>query len=149
MPNLSTETIDRLRAVEKAILAEPELYSQHSIYPLKRDCNSESVGMTCDSCGSPACLFGWAVSLFPEDAAFDNSDPANLGVEMGNAGRRALKMDSAIAGRYGRPTWELLFEPGFWPRDRIQAYYDAVTPAERAQVAVDRIEHFIKTDGAE
>lgn len=39
-------------------------------------------------------------------------------------------------------------DPG-WPNAYVTAYYEAKTPADRLDVAIERLEHFLLTDGAE
>jgi len=57
MSNLSPLAIERLRAVKAAILAEPMLFDMQDDRPPNR------------SCGSPGCIFGWALFLWPNAAA--------------------------------------------------------------------------------
>lgn len=55
MSNLTPVAIERLRAVKAAILAEPLLFDMQIDDKPNR------------SCGSPGCIFGWALHLFRPD----------------------------------------------------------------------------------
>lgn len=58
---LSKETVEKLRAIKAAILAEPELYDQNEFPDIAR-------GHTCTS---PCCYVGWAIWLNnPDENAY-------------------------------------------------------------------------------
>lgn len=124
---LSTQTVTRLRAVAAAILAEPALYNQWAGEIPKRSATG--------SCGTPACILGWAVALFMiRTNALHTLKP----------GARALGMTV--------PTAKILYVPGYWPRTFYRAYLEARNRSDHftsACVAVARIEHFIRTHGRE
>lgn len=113
-------SVRRLREVAAQIMREPLRYNQHS------------TGRP--DCGAPACLLGWAIHLFGGDAR----------VYQVAEGARVLRITHLQAGR--------LYRPGLWPEAFRSDYsvakhhrYDFTA----ACVAVARIEHFIRTNGAE
>lgn len=110
-----------LRKIQKAILAKPERYDQNET------CFPNS------SCGTKACIGGW-VQHFTKSA--------DWGTRLG--------LDEAQLWRLCSGTEPKGFVFGHkWPLKFLDAYKNAKTPAGRARVAVRRIDHFIKTNGAE
>lgn len=118
--NLSALTIRRLRKVAAAILKEPELYDQGE--PFLPD----------PTCGTQACIAGWAVHLF--DKRFDRNG------SLPDAAARALQIDRSEVGK--------LYWRSSWP-EKLCDQLTGGSALKKARVAARRIEHFIKTDGAE
>jgi hypothetical protein len=124
-----------LRKVKKHILEEPKRLFMRT-YVFKKSYEGEKL-RTCMGkkrdfarCGTAACIAGWAVLLSKK------GDTVNL-----VTGREALELpDIETALR--------LFEPSSWP-DKFQDGLDDDGTIKTARVAAARIEHFIKTKGAE
>lgn len=122
--NLSKLTIQKMRAVIKAVLAEPEFYDQ-SNYPKNYDC-----GLEC-------CSAGWAVWLdnprtYKRKALneeFDWQDEAEKALGLGSTGSK------------------LFWGYSSWPSPFADMYRYALTPLERAKAMAARWERFIATDG--
>lgn len=129
-----------LRKIQKHILAEPKRYNQNVTIETDQD-EIRDVNGGVPKCGTMACIGGWAYILSrvrPNlDFTFDH---------LGKA-RRELKITDEQADR--------LFDSvasgctNYWPKKYADAYLKAKTPAGRARAAARRIDHFIKTKGAE
>lgn len=87
------------------------------------------------SCGTVACIGGWA-------AALDKGlvDPIVID-EPFTFYSNVLDLDLQQASR-------LLLQSG-WPYGYLKAYKKAETDQERGEAAYDRIQHFLKTEGKE
>lgn len=137
---LSALTIRRLRRVKEAILKEPDLYDQQAGNP------------PAHTCGTRGCILGWAAFFYgPKRKVILNADERRHRKSDFWPDLRVLRT-YARGCRYLRLTWEpafRLWSSEDWPsvfRSRLDR---ASTGEEEAQVAAERIEHFIKTGGAE
>jgi hypothetical protein len=130
---LSKESIKRLRMVKEAILANPQYYRQ------------EEWISAIEPCGTTCCIAGWADYLFNGKKAHEaraKAELSNYMVSWEYVAAKALGLDYCQA--------HTLTYPGSgWPVPFCTAYTRAKTPKQRAKVAARRIEHFIKTGGAE
>lgn len=127
-----------LRKIQKHILEEPLRYDQFSSI----DTDPVSIRQTngdVPACGTMACIAGWAYLLGAKNK--------NKDVDIFSTAQKLLRISKSERMRlfcapyyFGGVGWPLMFE---------RAYKKAETPAERAQVAFDRIDLFIKTKGAE
>ncbi len=122
--------IERMRAVQKAILAEPEHFDMEEFF-------KES------DCGTFACIAGFAVAVERRQlvAKFNLKNFYVSGKTTSEYAIEFLELDYKESG--------YLFHDMGWPQQFRDRYRKAITAKERAQIAVDRIEHFIKTDGKE
>ena len=126
-----------LRRVAKHISEEPLRLDMERI--VRR---GDDIKGTPPPCGTTACIAGWAILLAKKkdiSGYSDNHFPIIAG--------RPWDVTDARYLIGGMTTY--LFFVGSWPRNFSEAYRKALTPRERADVAVARIEHFIKTKGAE
>lgn len=114
-----------LRKVAKHISEEPRRLAM-SIFA-----DTGNTGDNAPPCGTIGCIAGWA-SILTGTSAADADDLT---------GRAALKLTLLEARR--------LFWTDGWPDDFSRRYWTAKTCKGRASTAVARIEHFIKTKGAE
>lgn len=109
-----------LRKIQKHILAEPKSYDQDA-------------WIREDDCGTVACIGGWASILSGNKdltAALEISEPS---------------LEVLLAPVPANPRlW-----PRRWPEKFYRGYLAAKTARGRARAAVRRIDHFIKTKGAE
>ncbi len=151
MSTISATTIRRLRRVRAAILANPRLYNQNSI-----QCADES-------CGTAACILGWANTLFPKtskrqrDAAKKswNAEDEHYFSVLSPDARRTLTCGTAalyLTAVQAKRLWT----PDQWPNpfrdEESRAYYELGSSEFRraaAWIAARRITHFIRTDGKE
>lgn len=132
----------RLRRVARAILKHPEHYNQGTYWD---DHELSSVGTLTErrllgKCGTQACVAGWAVALYPDEAR----------AAVGKRRLQAFDIPVAAAKILGlRPDeggYPDLFDVRWTYARRAQAMMDrATTPLARAKAAVARIEYLIKT----
>jgi hypothetical protein len=90
-------------------------------------------------CGTVACIAGWAIGV-------NASKPKSFfrKISYGQIAPLATaELELSI------PEKDRLFYQENWPTRYYTAYAKAKSPADRARVAARRIEHFIKTNGAE
>lgn len=123
-----------LRRIQKHILAEPLRYNQNITIEkgkpgqsYREDTNFKQG--TLPKCGTTACIGGWALSL-------------SFGARVFNftRARRVLGISTEEAEKLFSYTWD-----NSWPTKFKVAYNKAKTPRQRARIAFNRIEHFIKT----
>lgn len=84
------------------------------------------------NCQTTACIAGWTCALRPELVQ---------GPDAASAAQRLLGLDMSQSQR--------LFYKGSWPNRFVVNYDTSPSPAARARVTAERIEHFIATGGAE
>ena len=120
-----------LRKVKKVVLEEPRRLDM---------ANWIQTNMTAlpaeerPPCGTVACIAGWAIHL-------SGVDPALTPGAYSEIANGLLGLDEDQGRR--------LYYTGSWPESFDEAYHAAETAQERAQIAARRIDHFIKTKGAE
>ena len=120
--------IDRLREVKRHILNEPLGYSQNE-WCLTNHILIADIDGKVPKCGTRACIGGRAALLFAP-------------------GRDVYKVDSKkLLGITFAQGNRLFSVSGSWPEPYATQYAKANTPAERARIAVNRIEKFIRTKG--
>ena len=137
-----------LREVEKRILAEPRRFDMMTFGDKLDKEAIEALGEEAPPCGTVACIAGhvdwmthprlFAASVAIDRFARDDSIAERAAKELGLGFE--LSQDT-YAGR--------LFFDDEWPKKFQAAFSKAKTPLQRAEVAVKRIEHFIKTNGKE
>lgn len=129
-----------LRRVREQILREPRQFFMD--WWTTRDARAVRLkkGEEIPNCGTAACIAGWAVALSrgktPKQIARLEHIP--------EIGRKELGISDAQAER--------LFDAspfGEWPGQFRDFWQTAKTPIQRARIAARRINHFIKTKGAE
>ena len=93
-------------------------------------------------CGTVACIAGWALIL-SKKAKYNNEE-----FPVDSNGNQLGAIQAAQLLQI--PNWGTnLFYVDDWPRSFRAQYTKARTAKRRADIAVARIEHFIKTKGAE
>lgn len=92
-------------------------------------------------CGTVACIAGWAAVLSQQQGGETIREVASRLWNAADTGGDALEIDYDGQNR--------LFYTCDWPSKFREQYDAAKTPTARARVTVARIEHFIKTKGAE
>jgi hypothetical protein len=139
-----------LREVKKMILEEPRRLDMDTWAS-----NAREYGTPKDErppCGTVACIAGWTAILdyvgsrgkMPKGKALINlSDNAEA------TAQELLGLTSEQAARLFDSPAERWFSKNLWPQKFVDAYLAAKTPQQRARVTASRIEHFIRTKGAE
>ena len=135
-----------LRKVEKRILAEPRRFDMMTFGTKLNKRTIKALGKQAPPCGTVACIAGhvdWMTHprLFAASVAlgdYDDSIVERAAKELG------LGFEPSQDTKAGR-----LFFDNEWPEKFQAALAEAKTPLQRAEVAVKRIEHFIKTNGKE
>lgn len=137
-PKLKSKTVSLLRKIQKHILAEPRRLdmSGWGYYDKNPDASMPP-------CGTVGCIAGWALVLTGahdpvlSDFPLDTYTLAEevLALEDGQAERLFLLREHTFGPR--------------WPVKYECQYHRAKSPQGRARAAVRRIDHFIKTGGAE
>lgn len=95
-------------------------------------------------CGTVACIAGWGKVLSQPDPATALSDKDFLHKLFNLSAIEAAELFGLDYNGANR-----LFHVCNWPDEFESDYEHADTPEERAQAVADRIDHFIKTKGAE
>ena len=131
-----------LRKVAKHIAEEPRRFQMGTWYQSASmqdqvvEYSTKSSANTHDfpQCGTAACIGGWACILsgVTRKSVLDDAEAK---------AKKLLNLDSDSAFS--------LFSVRAWPSRFRDRYLSAKNPAARVRVAVARIEHFIKTKGAE
>lgn len=129
--------VDLLKRVADVILARPHDFDMDDF---EADAFHVSINKPDLSCGTVACIGGWAATL----AAGLNKPVARHEDFDYYAGILSIRTSEREIDEAER-----LFMCHEWPQQYRIAYYEAKTDQERAQVAYDRIHHFIATDGQE
>lgn len=127
--------ITLLRKVKKHILEEPRRLDMNVVL------NGDQSGPDAPPCGTIGCIGGWTnfLSGKPEDSLSDAA--IRLGLDSDEQGR----LFEEPAYTVSQPTEER----AGWPEKFMRRYLKAKTPQTRAKVTAERIDHFIKTKGAE
>lgn len=140
-----------LRKVQKFLLAEPRRFYMDQgvvdIEYLRRACGIEIAEKAAPPCGTTCCIAGATYILGKNIQKTLNFTKREWETVRKYAVRElGLQEDEAerlfyIIDMHGTDTG--------WPMKFCYAYANAKTPLQRAKVGVARIEHFIKTNGAE
>ena len=135
-----------LREVEKRILAEPRRFDMMTFGDKLDKEAIEALGEEAPPCGTVACIAGhvdWMTHprLFAASVALGDYDDSIVERAAKELGLGFEPSQDTNAGR--------LFFDNEWPEKFQAALAEAKTPLQRAEVAVKRIEHFIKTNGKE
>jgi hypothetical protein len=99
------------------------------------------------TCGTAHCIAGWALVLTGNKVVNPDSNP---GVQHTKDGRYPSDVACEVLGliRSNDEDGRLFFEYN-WPGDLPDRYDAADTRSERAQIAAERIDLFIATNGEE
>lgn len=131
-----------LRKIQKQIIKYPKAFLMESfVEPMEFDKDHP--------CGTAACIAGWACILekdkLPQKQQFNLQNQISGKISEYDAG-------SFDFYRYGREFIEIskdqadkLFDVTSWPEQFWEPYYSGNSDAKNAKIAVERIEHFIKT----
>lgn len=123
---MNTELLLKVKA---AILAEPRKFVMEDYIAID----------PASPCGTVCCIAGHAIAIdrnWPSLKTGLKSD-----ISFFAAGKEALQI-SSIQACY-------LFDLCDWPEDLLERYKFSETAQERAQIAAERIDCFISTNGAE
>lgn len=136
--NLSRETVRKIRRMIKAILAEPEYYTQ-AAFPKEGDC------------GAPCCAAGWACWL-NDPKGYTKLVKRAESVDWYDKGTKALGLKDDPENTMST---SLFATASAWPEPFDLQYFVAANDyrgpnhAGMAKAAAARWEHFIETDGRE
>lgn len=138
-----------LRKIQKHILAEPKRFIMGDFIVRRSDRDEmvESDGLTTPfaACDTAACIAGWACLLSDRNPL---TGFAKLGAEL--LGIEYIDPDS-VDEEDVVPICESdrLFYTSTWPEEFARPFHSAKTREEKAAIAVQRIDHFLATKGAE
>lgn len=139
--NLSKKTIQKIRKMIAAVLAEPELYNQNTFG--EKLCKTNGAA----TCGTTCCAAGWAVWL-KDRSLYDKLMTKELKKQSVPWVPEALKaLGLEVIDGYNT---DILFGAAEeWPYPFCDQYDNATTDKGRARAFANRWRHFIKTDGIE
>lgn len=132
-----------LRRVKALILEEPRRFNM-DYYAATEKFYPDLVHDQAPPCGTVACIAGWATLEDERARGRKRLTPAFLNRVGRYTGARALGLTFEQSQR--------LFYTEEWPDEFAEAYNDAMAGddfAMAADIAATRIDHFIKTKGAE
>jgi hypothetical protein len=131
--------VELLRKIQKHITEEPRRLQMGGVIehmnPGVEFCEHRAKFVV-PKCGTVACIAGWAFILSGEGE-----------VESDRQGYVMLRAEELLGLTSGEG--DRLFLEDWWPDLYLERWEAAETAQERARIAVKRIDHFIKTDGAE
>lgn len=122
--------IKLLRKIRRQILRTPRQFNILVYHAKDQKCVYSSIRaypFSQEECGSVHCIAGWA-QIF--SGRFD-------GTFSGAIARQVLELEYEQSLK--------LFHISWWPENLRRQYYDATTNTQKAKVAAERIDHFIKT----
>jgi len=123
--------VDLLNRIKERILGEPRQFLIEGWNQADKIWNGETY-IDIPNCGTACCIAGWATCLSRgENPSILNSIP-----NTGMLGRIALDLSIEQA--------EELFYIDNWPAEFRNAYYRTVDLTEKAKIACQRIDNFIK-----
>ncbi len=158
---LSGDTIKKLREVSKTILAEPKRINMHG-FGTAVDPDRAEESELYPPCNTKGCIAGWAIfNNRPRlwEKVLNATATSISGKAFIEDFYRPEKMAIRILGISKEQAMRLFYfeDWGFeykgeylgWPNKFVSRYNKAKTDKIRAKVTAERIEHFIKTNGAE
>lgn len=131
--------VELLKRVADVIVARPHDFQMRFVALDLNDDYQDEVMQPELSCGTACCIAGWALCL---DRSCDLT-----AMNWHEPGYILLRRAARVLGIHAYP--EAIFMRDDWPADYRDSYYAAKTDQERAQVAYERIHHYIATDGRE
>lgn len=127
-----------LRKVKRQILKEPKQFAMRYLYS---EPSAGDAANKIPNCGTAACIAGWTHAI---DQNIPPSECEKNKWKLTVSAGELLGIDNEQEDR--------LFFLEYWP-ERFSATYTRATDkhqwTRRARIAAERIEHFIKTKGAE
>ena len=138
--------IPMLKKVRAAILKRPGQFDMGSFFDTKLSFfpdGSPSVTQNPSHCGTAACIGGWAVHLSKGRKRLldTRNEERNGEFDVVDESSEILHLNKDQSTR--------LFCTSEWPQELRDKYHNSATAKIRANVAADRIDHFIKTKGRE
>lgn len=131
--------VNLLRKVQRAILKHPDQFEMswwfHSTLSMRDKL------INAGGCGTAGCIGGWAIHIHRQCKTLAEAKEHCYNPLSCPAKLLGLKVFSAEADR--------LFIDEMWPQPFRRRYQNGKTPLTRAKAAAARIDHFIKTKGAE
>jgi len=125
---LKPKTIDMMRRVIEAILAEPEYFDQNH-FPAQGD-----------TCQTPCCGAGWVVWCANPDLYIQSLSIFDMGDQWVRLAEKILEVNTGDA---------LFWHPCQWPYKFWKEWSYDNSSLEKARLVAARWEHYIATDGRE
>lgn len=149
---LTKKAVRRLEAVIECIKEEPKRLSMAdwgTVYNIKsKNFKEQAREDDLPKCGTVACIAGWVVllenrkkRLTAARKAAEKNGSSHSPDDLDILACEFMDMDMETGGK--------LFFTGSWPDPFSGQYEEADTARGRMKATVDRIKHFIKTDGEE
>lgn len=132
-----------LRQVKKAILEHPDQFEMRWWFTNDLELDYGNVNRIAGGCGTAACIGGWALHLKHKQ------DTLNATREYIDSAWIMYATDATDLLGLNADESTRLFNHAKWPLRFLSRYIKAKQPKARARAAADRINHFIKTKGAE
>ena len=130
-----------LRRVARHILAEPRRYEQNGIVQVGTPGAVYKGKHKFPACVTVACIGGWIQTLY-----IPRGDWGAHGVGIGlNHHKIAELLGVPVNSELKLVSYTNLGMYSIWPQKYRAAYNKAKTPRQKARIAVERIEFFIKT----
>jgi hypothetical protein len=153
---LSQKTIRLLRKVAAHILEEPRRLKMGDwIETFNPEFKEDNI----PPCGTQGCIAGWAAVLTDKNIKANDKGilqiPEDYYDDVENNAAEALGLTIDQANRlFYFKEWEVNYDDDAyayvgWPTKFSKAYEKAKTAKTKAKITVQRIEHFITTNGAE
>lgn len=142
---LSHTTVHRLNVIMRNMLKYPEQVKMEWWFD-----TVNAIGKKPPRCGTAGCIGGWAIALFAKRRKMSLKQAYSLSQafsEHANAGK-ALGLPRVTQNAYAIDR-NRLFCLDRWPKKFSNAYATARTSLGATRAVVNRIKHFIKTDGEE
>lgn len=121
--------------------------------PKKPPCGSQAcvAGTVCIISGTATKSLDYAGFYKPPSGGWAASARQLLGLSYAQANRlfRADREAATVTPKELSNAQEVAYEKFMWPKRYLASYRRALTPAGRFRVLSQRVEHFIKTRGAE
>lgn len=149
--NLSNTTVHRLNVIMRNMLKYPEQVKMETWFS-----GTNSVGEPAPRCGTAGCIGGWGIALFAKRKKMNLKQASRLAerewftTEWHHAAM-ALGLKTSVMERNEEESGRCnrLFSTSHWPGKLAKAYNRSRTAKGAARAVVNRIKHFIKTDGQE
>ena len=126
----------KLLRIKASILKHPGQFVMHSYFS-----KLNSLGKQATGCGTAACIAGWAIANEYKDKTLKEVTTGDWRYFIEPLEKAVQILDINLPQSYR------LFNQDNWPDEFKDAWWEAKTAKQRAKVAADRIDFFIKTNG--
>ena len=126
----------KLLRVKASILKHPGQFVMHSYFS-----KLNSLGKPATKCGTAACIAGWAIANEYKDKTLKEVTTGDWRYLIEPSDKAVQILDISYPESYR------LFNQDNWPDEFKYAWWKAKTAEQKAKVAAERIDFFIKTNG--